>query len=571
MVAYIAMAAAVAAIVAVRVWQLGSDPYPRLDWSAGLLTDEGFYIHNARNVALFGAARTDAFNNMLLSPILHAVQVAWFRLVGVGAIQARLVSVVAALAAIALMHTVMFQWFGKVAAWATSLVLGLDHSVFLFNRMALMDTPAMLGGILALWCFSKALRASSARRSTPWFVLCGIALGITLANRSLCLFMLPAPALALMVDHDQEIRARWRRLGVIMGAGVAVLGVVGIAWTLPNRAEIGTMTRYYRVHQLQPKSVQSVARNLTEGLFGDHRGAAPYWFRHMPVVFLLALGCCLATFLGVRAPGAARGVEVYLLAWFVAGWVMLSFVSYSPSRYYVSLYPAMVGLASIALSRLGIMANALAGPGRAAAAVRAALCWIAGYHVALSFVHHGGVVDASLTALCLYAIPTAIALAGAARPAGWMSAEVGRPLFASVALLWVSTNGYWVADWARSMAYTQRDACRAIARLMPDGGVLIGDVAPGVTLDNRLAAVNVIPELCNDGAVVERFSGRPRAIAILDGRWKERWWTDHYPGLVSAPRAALRMRVLRWDVGVYLVDAGPDLSQDAVRPAADRS
>ena len=48
-----------AASLALRTVALDTDAYGRLDWSAGLLTDEGFYTHNARNVALFGAPRTD--------------------------------------------------------------------------------------------------------------------------------------------------------------------------------------------------------------------------------------------------------------------------------------------------------------------------------------------------------------------------------------------------------------------------------------------------------------------------------------------------------------------------------
>ena len=37
-------------IVLLRVIYLDADAYPRLSWSSALLTDEGFYIHNARNL-----------------------------------------------------------------------------------------------------------------------------------------------------------------------------------------------------------------------------------------------------------------------------------------------------------------------------------------------------------------------------------------------------------------------------------------------------------------------------------------------------------------------------------------
>lgn len=73
-----------ALLVVLRLVCLDADPYPRLSWSSALLTDEGFYIHNARNLVLFGRLRTDEFNNMLIMPILHQVQVCVFRNFGVG-------------------------------------------------------------------------------------------------------------------------------------------------------------------------------------------------------------------------------------------------------------------------------------------------------------------------------------------------------------------------------------------------------------------------------------------------------------------------------------------------------
>src|SRR5687768_5050411 len=81
--------------ILLRVLFISSDPYPHLDWSSGLLTDESFYAHNARNLALFGHTRTDEFNNMLLSPGVHTLQSAVFSMFGPGYVQARLITVFA--------------------------------------------------------------------------------------------------------------------------------------------------------------------------------------------------------------------------------------------------------------------------------------------------------------------------------------------------------------------------------------------------------------------------------------------------------------------------------------------
>ncbi|HXG23059.1 MAG TPA: glycosyltransferase family 39 protein, partial [Chthonomonadales bacterium] len=155
-------------LILARVVALRSDPYLRLDWSAGLLTDEGFYIHNARNVALFGQARLDEFNNMLLSPVLHGVQVAVFQVFGVGAVQARLISVVCSLLSLALLWDGLRRVFGGRMAITTVLFLGLDHANLLFNRMALMDTPAALGAVAAFYAFVRGALAEKPLPKRMW-------------------------------------------------------------------------------------------------------------------------------------------------------------------------------------------------------------------------------------------------------------------------------------------------------------------------------------------------------------------------------------------------------------------
>src|SRR5947207_10945695 len=91
---WLGCAAAIALAIVLRLVALKSDPFPGLDWDTGLMTDEGFYTHNARNVALFGHARLDEFNNMLVAPVVHWIQVGVFYIFGFGIIQARLISVV---------------------------------------------------------------------------------------------------------------------------------------------------------------------------------------------------------------------------------------------------------------------------------------------------------------------------------------------------------------------------------------------------------------------------------------------------------------------------------------------
>ena len=54
--------------------------------------DEGAWVHNARNKALFGAWSLDAWNPMYIAPVFTGLEYVAFELFGVGVRQARLVS-----------------------------------------------------------------------------------------------------------------------------------------------------------------------------------------------------------------------------------------------------------------------------------------------------------------------------------------------------------------------------------------------------------------------------------------------------------------------------------------------
>jgi 4-amino-4-deoxy-L-arabinose transferase-like glycosyltransferase len=535
----------VAAILALRFVALGADAYSRLDWSAGLLTDEGFYVHNARNVALFGHARTDGFNNMLLSPLLHYAQVAVFSVFGVGAVQARSISVVCSLLTLGLLFAALRRAFDNRIAWTAVAFLGLDHVSLLYNRMALMDTPAALPAVAAFYCFVRGQAAGGRERA--WLGGSGVMLGITLVVRMLCGYLVPAPIIAVWTSkRETRLRAVIATAGGIVAVGLLYAAI----WYLPHRAEIAPMNAYYRTHQIQPRSVAHLLENLRHAVVGDFRGISPYLFRHAPVLFALALVGLAASALRRREEDR-NPAEIYLLVWLLLGVAMLAVISYSPSRYYVSVYPALASVAAITVWRLPEACERLRRPIWTARLMRGILAGFLAFHAALALVHYSGVLPPGPTITLIYGLP-ALAAAGAA---AWSPGMAPRWIAPALVAAWALANGVWLLDWGRHIDYSQQRMSRWLAENLPPGSVLIGDVAPGVSLDNPFKAMHVQPGLVNDIEPVEKFAGAPRYIVILDGRWKERYWLDRYPELVAPNRRVKLARVLRWDVGVYAVDS----------------
>src|ERR671918_533986 len=65
--------------------------------------DEGAWVHNARNRALFGAWTLDAWNPMYIAPVFTGLEYLSFATFGVGVRQARLVSEIAGLVSVLLL------------------------------------------------------------------------------------------------------------------------------------------------------------------------------------------------------------------------------------------------------------------------------------------------------------------------------------------------------------------------------------------------------------------------------------------------------------------------------------
>ncbi len=583
------MAAAIGQMIVLRVVALDSDAYSRLSWSSGLLTDEGFYLHNARNVVLFGHATTDAWNNALLMPALHFVQVAWFRWLGVGAVQARLLSVLCSLLMLLCFFVALRRAFGVRVAAVSTLLLGLDHTNLLYNRLALMDTPALLPLGLAFVCFVQAFPSKEGAELRPgWLMGCGLCFCLAYAVRGWCAFLMPVPLVVLWRKGASGRRGvRWFLLGLGLG-----LGVYGLLWYLPHRRELTRLNYYYLTQQLLPGSLKHLGQNLEHALVGDERGLSPYLLRHTPVQTVLAI-LAWGGWAGLRANWNVRerACGSFLLGWLLVLVGLLCVVSYSPSRYYVLFYPAMAALAGIGLVHGKEVWKVWA----ERPVWRALLGGWVGYHLAEAVLHQGnswhtvGLWSAAL--LGAWGLgrwnapllspprpahsggreiaPPNPQLGGSSRrspnsPQTWGARGAGSQAWAGrgattlcILGLWAVVNGYWLGDWLGHLSYRQKQADAWLQQNLPPNSVLLGAIAPGLCLNNHFVAVNMMEDLCNDNHPVERFASAPRYIVLLDvNQWKEKWWVKHYPELVRPEhRLHLFPHVLRHDfyVGIYPV------------------
>ena len=93
------------------------------------------------------------------------------------------------------------------------------------------------------------------------------------------------------------------------------------------------------------------------------------------------------------------------------------------------------------------------------------------------------------------------------------------------------TSGVWFgAAWV-SRSDARADAGRTLARLLPPGSVVVGEFAPALCLDTRLASAPVQPGLSNDDHPVERLNAA--AVAVTRTAFWKQWWQSRYPQIVQ--------------------------------------
>lgn len=523
-----------------RVVSLDADPDFRLCWSSGLLTDEGFYTHNARNVVLLGRARTDEFNNMVLSPLIHTAQAAVFRLFGVGYPQARAVSVICSILTLLVLFAALRRAFGERVAWFGTLILAWEHAYLLYNRMALLETPATLFLALAFYAWVRR------HEGLAWSALVGAMTLTACSIKSLCAFFVPVPLLASWWSGRTHRRdTHWELAATVLGMLIAGLLYVGV-WLLPNWREYRNMSDFYLTSQIMPRNLFEAFADVRRAVLNYQYGVMGYLFAHMPVTILSAFATTLLAIFRREERQRGNGAVEFMLVWMWMGILLLAFIRYAPSRYYVPIYPAVAILAALSIVRIPEIARQIWRPGQWWAHVLRTVFLAYAMYFGLVFL-----LDAPFSwemvrlALLIALLIASVAqwaiyrlLSGGAFSLRWM------PATALIAI--AGWNAYYFAGWYQNRQYTLHHFTEKLEQILPRDAVVAGNCAPGVCLDAPVTAMLVIPGLANYPEPIERYG--VTHVVVLDGIRAEPWWKKDYPDLLR-----LRHRVLREWVGPYAI------------------
>ena len=469
--------------------------------------DEGAWVHNARNKALFGAWRQDEWNPVFIAPVFTGLEYVSFAAFGVGVRQARLVSELAGVASVILLALGLRRVSGDAAALAGGALLATNYVYVMYDRAAIMEA-LMAAFIVASWYCS-----TRAERHPAWGALAGLTATLAFFTKAAAAFYVAALGLAMLARLVLPPSLKLRRTAVALAepgppegkraalwtlAGLAgAFAVVAVVFVFPHWAD-------YRFYNWQ----MSVTRKPSYSI--GSLATRAIWFpilhdtfsRMWPALVLGLFGAWSAAITWRRASDGER----LLLLWVAVGSAELLLHDVGNERRFVFLIPALAALTSLVLARGQLL------PAEASRIPRSRLMLFAPVILYASYVVAGPLarlpfLDEVRVHVLRWAVRLAAALGamlGAAAIVAWPRARrvLAQPtwgraaagVFVCAAVAW-NLIQFW--QWSAARTYKNYEASIAVGRALPPETLVQGKLANGLSLENRIRPIFIGHEFGN--------------------------------------------------------------------------
>jgi 4-amino-4-deoxy-L-arabinose transferase-like glycosyltransferase len=460
--------------------------------------DEGPWVHNARNRALWGHWRTDEWNPLFIAPVFTAFEYGAFRVFGVGTWQARTVPVASGLLAIAALAAGVFVVAGSRAAVVGAILLATNYVFVMWNRVALMEST-MTAFIVAAW----AAYALAGRRAW-WGLAAGAASTLAFFSKAAAAFFVAAivldAAITLLTARMPGLR---RMFGIDAPPGVAVHGAVAtLAGIALSMAIVGAffVVPHWNEYQFYNWQV-SVSRKPSYSVqaFIDRASWLPIVHDFFTRMWLAMLAASIAVIGVLGRLRTAVPAERLLVLWLLLGLLELVVHDAGNERRYVMFIPSLIALAAMTLgSTRSVFAGTADSHWRRwiAFPVIAVLAYLTiASLVRLAFLPDIRSHEFSTTVRLSAALAMLAALVAAVRwdaLTRWLSRQAipGHGVALIVSLVVLSDLAQF-AQWTTSRTHHNYAASVQIGKLLPAGTPVHGKLANGLALENRIRPIFV--------------------------------------------------------------------------------
>jgi len=342
------------ALVAVHMANIRRDPPANLTRSVMPFSDEGLWVSDARNVALFGRARVVGadcsrfmYETRYFSPLKHGMDVVVFSLFGVGFAQARAVALAAFFASTFLIFYAVSRARGFVGGYFAALVFGASWALGMYFRLAAGYSLGMFFVAASLALVGPVLAGRCTGRIRWRFLLGGAFLAGSLLCKAVYYGVAPGAlvALAIMDWRDGRLRGALRGRAVtfllgIMAALVAALAVTGFSEMWGAYTGIPAATQY-EIH----------FAGYTSRLWGLLEQT---WSR-------MGLALALFSFCLVRIAFRRTRLEGFMLALAVGEVAFACLKAYTPQRHFLAAWGLMAAMGGMAIADAASLVRSAAG------------------------------------------------------------------------------------------------------------------------------------------------------------------------------------------------------------------
>lgn len=459
--------------------------------------DEGAWTHNARNQALLGVWRTDAWNPIFIAPVFTALEYVSFETFGVGTWQARMVPLLSGLVAIVALMAGLAAVGGRRVAFFGGALLATNYTFVMWNRAALMEST-MTAFIVVSWAaYALASSSTSRRRSAAWAVLAGAAAVAAFFTKAAAAFFIAALVLeaatrwwlSLQSEEPHPPTSPSPHLPILAGLCAAALVALAVL-VVPHWAE-------FQFYNWEMTVTRKPSYSLRD--FMNRASWLPIvhgTFTRMWLVMVVAAVGVLAVVSRWRTAHPAQRLAVL---WLTVGLAELVVHDSGNERRYVMFVPVIIALACIAVVQWRVPAGS-----RRTAAVAVPLAYLVAASL-LRLVWMDDVLAGDLKVTVWISAGVAL-LAGAGV---WQfGARVPAGAALVMVLVTVGTDLTLYARWARTRTFFNHEASRMLADLLPPGTLVHGKLANGLSLENRIVPVFVGRGFGNYADRLERDDAR---------------------------------------------------------------
>jgi 4-amino-4-deoxy-L-arabinose transferase-like glycosyltransferase len=459
--------------------------------------DEGAWVHNARNQALWGAWRTDAWNPVFVAPVFTFLEYVAFRELGVGTWQARTVPLASGLFAIAALAAGLAATGGKRSALIGAILLATNYVFVMWNRAALMEST-MTAFMVGAW----GAYALAHSRGSTWGLAAGTLATLAWFSKAAASFFVAAIGLDALVTLTLA-GASWIRMrlaieapsreavraaqATLLGIGLSA-AIICVTFVLPHWSE-------YRFYNWQMSVTRKPSYSLSALV--DRASWLPLVHDSFTRMWMVLVAAALATLALVTRWRVAPPPQRLLVLWLLLGLVELIVHDAGNERRYVMFVPVLIALASMIVGS----APALTAPNhRGRRWPWLPLAVLLTYLVVgsllrvvfLANIKAGQLQQTVRLSALISLVIAAIVVTRLSVILRWLSQQQGSATgIALLTGLAVAGDLGQYAQWARERTDHNYRASRMIGSLLPAGTLVHGKLANGLALENRIRPIFV--------------------------------------------------------------------------------